>query len=73
MDCAHLYLRSVVDVDDTIPEITLVLVNLYARITSRRLDETSRRCPQPGLCIYFRKASQPPIAKMLRERYLLLR
>lgn len=40
IDCAHWYLRFVADVD-TIPEITLVLVNLYARITSRRLDETS--------------------------------
>lgn len=46
-------LRFVVDGDDAIPKIILVLVNLYARITSRGVDVTSRRCPQPGLCIYF--------------------
>lgn len=57
------------------PELHLavVLVNLYARVASRELDVTSRRCPQLGLCIYLHESSQPPMAKMLPssldERY----
>lgn len=46
---------GMVDGDDAIPEITTGIG--YARITSRELDVTSRRCPQTGLCIYFRKSS----------------